>query len=167
MPNQCFLWAKHMCSNSKGSCQMQGGGREAYFHPGPPGWMLGFRDARALRCASVSPPVQWCPRIRHCTGRGSLRAVTQWPAVCGPDSQEHSPDIRQSIVQAQKSKGTLRSPRGVTGNTGEQKSPGKGEEVWMGQASRVALEGPGCLSPGGRKEVQMSHVVLLLFMATL
>lgn len=114
---------------------------------GPPGLLLG-RGGEEQPGTSASP----------CLGLPSGRrlAPPHGLAICAPQTAR-SPCLAHRPREAAWER--------TEGDT--TRVSGEGDPAPVGGAGRVALEGPGCPPLEKRKEVQVSHVVLLLFMAML
>lgn len=164
----------------------QGGGRDARFHlEDLRGWMFGpggggRRERRGLGTWSLS-----VPQFLHlCHDAGRCARTPPAPAlhgVCvegergGPAGHAPRPPGTTCPALQRASRGR-RSPARRLHSVSERRPaagsrecfPGKRRKCRLGTACRVAEEGQGCLCLGRKKEeVQISHVVLLLFMAML
>lgn len=133
------------------------GGEDACLHPGASRVGAGPRG-------NFQPPVPQCPPLRRDGGApgdrpspGIVQRVTWRLAVCALCQPPTSPDTQHPP----RAPGRPGEPGGPGGS---QCSPGAGGCGWAGPWG--GLGGPGWL-PGKEEGVQISHVVLLLFMAML
>lgn len=180
-------------SITEGLFPTQGGGEDACFRPEDfPGWVFGPGEKEAaweLRaslclnlpiCAMMLKGMQGLPQPWHCMvgdggGGWTVQAVTKWPEV---QTLRQPPNICLTFKRASSEHGSQACLLHGVSESQRRRSAGewlsqkyflgKRRKCRRGTACRVAVEGQGCLSLGRKKEeVQISHVVLLLFMAML